>query len=264
MVNGFSELAEANLRTLRNDRNILHPQRCAILGQDHRAFDVLGSIDQSDGTHVDLLQTRLYEAPSCVDVIIRKLLLDLGQTQPVSDQLVWVDANLVFACGAAKAGNVDDVGHSFEVLFDDPVFNRLQFHRVVGRIGTVQCEEVDLADWAPVRAHLWYYAWRQSDLAQTFQNPLPVPVVIRLVVENQLQVGESEERERTQMHHVRDAIHDDFERNRDLLLDLLRGNSRPLRNDFNVVICYVGIGLNGKVMESDDARCEKQQRKTQH
>jgi len=30
---------------------------------------------------------------------------------------------------------------------------------------------------------------------------------------------------------MRDAVHDDFERNRDLLFDLFRGNPRPLRDD---------------------------------
>ena len=107
------------------------------------------------------------------------------------------------------------------------------------------------------------HARRQRDLAQALQNPLPIPVVIRFVVENQLEVGESEERERTQMHHVRDAVHDDFQRNRDLLFDLFRGNSRPLRDDLHVVVGHVGIGLDGKPLERNDARREQQQCQSQ-
>ena len=37
------------------------------------------------------------------------------------------------------------------------------------------------------------------------------------------------------MHYVGDTVHDNFERNRDLLFDLLCGNPRPLSNDFDVV-----------------------------
>ena len=114
----------------------------------------MDTVDQSDGADVDLLQTLLDEASAGVDVVVGELLLDLGQAQAVGDEFVGVDANLIFAGGAAEAGNVDDVGHGFEILFDDPVFDGLQFHRVVGRIGAVQGEEINLADRAPVGAHL--------------------------------------------------------------------------------------------------------------
>ena len=63
---------------------------------------------------------------------------------------------------------------------------------------------------------------------------------------------------------LRDAIHDNFERNRDLLFDLFRRNSRPLRNDLNVVVSHVGIGLNGQTTEGDDAAGEKQHCEAQH
>ena len=128
----------------------------------------------------------------------------------------------------------------------------------------MQCEEIDLTDRAPVRAHLRVDARRQGDLAQPLQDPLPIPVIVRFVVENQFYIGQSEERKRTQMHHMWNSVHDDFERNRDLLFDLLRRDSRPLRNDLDVVIRHVRIGLDGKVMKRNHPSREKQQRKTQH
>src|ERR1700691_2252111 len=63
---------------------------------------------------------------------------------------------------------------------------------------------------------------------------------------------------------MRDAVHDDFQWNRHLLFDLFSRNPWPLRNDFNIVVGDVGIGLNGKVAERDDARSEKYQRESQH
>src|SRR5208282_5424398 len=87
----------------------------------------------------------------------------------------------------------------FKALLDDPVFNRLQLHRVICGIGAVQGEEINLADWAPIRPHLRHYVRRQSDLTQSLQNAFSIPVVVRFVVEDQFYVGESEERKRTQV-----------------------------------------------------------------
>ncbi len=153
-MNGSGELAKPDLWTLRNHGNVLHSDRRTVLGDDDRPFDVLYAVDQSHGAHVNLLQTFLYETSACVHVIVGELLLDLGQAQSVSHQFVWVHTNLVFAGGAAEAGNVNNIRHRFEILFDDPVFNGLQFHRVICRIGAVQREEINLANRAPVRAHL--------------------------------------------------------------------------------------------------------------
>ena len=140
--------------------------------------------DQSDVAHIDLLQTLLDEASTGVDVVVGELLLDLGQAQAVGDQLVGINPNLVFARGAAEAGYVDNVGYRFEILFDDPVFNGFQLHGVVGGIGAVQGEEIDLADRTPVRAHLRNHAGRQSNLSESLQNPFPIPGIVRAVFEN--------------------------------------------------------------------------------
>src|SRR5580658_2771552 len=66
------------------------------------------------------------------------------------------------------------------------------------------------------------------------------------------------------MYHMWYSVHYDFKRNRDLLFDLFRRNSRPLRDDLDVVVGYVGIGLDGQIAERDNAAGEKQQGKTQH
>ena len=66
------------------------------------------------------------------------------------------------------------------------------------------------------------------------------------------------------MRHVRNAVHGDFERNGDLLLDLLGGDAGPLRDDLDVIVRHVGIGFDGKLMERDRAPDEQQQRRRQH
>ncbi len=97
-------------------------------------------------------------------------------------------------------------------------------------------------------------------MAQSFENPLPVPGIVRFVVENELEIGQAEERKRTQVNDLRDPVHDDLKRNRYLLFDLLRGNSRPLGNNLDVVIRHVGIRFDGQALKRNDPAGEKDQR----
>ena len=102
------------------------------------------------------------------------------------------------------------------------------------------------------------HARRQRDLREPLENPLAVPGIFLFIVEDQLEVGEAEKRKRTQMHDVGNAVHHDFERNGDLLLDLFGGNSRPLRDDLHVVIRHVRIGFDGKLVEGNRAPAKQQ------
>ena len=65
------------------------------------------------------------------------------------------------------------------------------------------------------------------------------------------------------MHDMRDAVHDDFERNRDLLFDLFCRNPWPLRDDLDVVIGHVGIRLNGQSLERNNPPSKKDQCQSQ-
>ena len=61
------------------------------------------------------------------------------------------------------------------------------------------------------------------------------------------------------MHHVRNAVHHDFQRNRDLLFDLLRGNSRPLGDDLHVVVRHVRISFDRQLVKGNRAPAKQQQ-----
>src|SRR5580704_150206 len=58
---------------------------------------------------------------------------------------------------------------------------------------------------------------------------------------------------------MRDTVHDDFDRDRDLLFDLFRRNSGPLRDDLNIVVGYIGVRLNRQVTKSGNTPREEQQ-----
>ena len=59
---------------------------------------------------------------------------------------------------------------------------------------------------------------------------------------------------------VGNAVHLDFKRNRDLLLDLLGGNAGPLGDDLHIVVGDVGIGFHGQLMEGNGSPYEQNHR----
>jgi hypothetical protein len=128
------------------------------------------------------------------------------------------------------------------------------------RIRAAQRVEVDLADRTPIGAHLWNHTGRQRDLRQALENTLAIPRVELFVIENQFQIRQPEERKRAQVHDVWNSVHHDFQRNRDLLLDLLRGNSRPLRDDLDVVVGNVRIRFDGQLVKRNCAPNQQQRR----
>ena len=60
-----------------------------------------------------------------------------------------------------------------------------------------------------------------------------------------------------------DTVQDHFERNRNLLLDFLCRMARPLGNDLRIGVGDVGVGLDGQIVEGNDAPDEEHERPTQ-
>ena len=72
-----------------------------LVSQD-RVFDIVHVPDQPHFPDVDLLQAGFEEAAAGIDVVVGELLLHLAETQPVGDQLIGIDAHLIFARRAAE------------------------------------------------------------------------------------------------------------------------------------------------------------------
>ena len=83
------ELAQPDLRALRNHGNVFDAERRAVLGEDDGLLDVVNVIDQSDLADIDLLQALLNETAAGVGVVVGELLLDLGETQSVGRRACW-------------------------------------------------------------------------------------------------------------------------------------------------------------------------------
>ena len=139
--------------------------------------------------HVDLLRALLDEAAAAVGVVVGDLLLDLADAQSVGDQLLRVELDLVLLGRPAEAGDIDHAVNALEGFLQRPVFERLLLHHVVGGVGALQRVPVDLADRAPVGAHLRHKIGGQADLAEPLQHVLAVDVAGGVVVEDQHQAG---------------------------------------------------------------------------
>src|SRR5208283_3724858 len=163
----------------------------APLGDDHRVFNVLDASHQPNFTDVDLLQPGFHKAAAGIHVVARELLLDLRQAQAVSDQFIGVNPNLIFTRRPAETRDVHDIRHSLQVLLHNPIFDGLQLHDVILGIAAVQREKIDLPHRAPVRAHAWDYACRQTDLGKPLQYSLAVLEIVFIVVKDELQIGKS-------------------------------------------------------------------------
>ena len=252
------------LRSLRHGGDIFHVQHGSVLGEDRGLFDISHVAEEALDANVYLLQTCFDEAAPGVGVVIGELLLDLADAQAVRDQRVRIHADLIFAGDAAEAGDIHHVGNGLELLFERPVLDGFQFHQVVLGIGALQRVPVNLADRTPVRAHLRLQAIGKRDLRKPFQDFLPVPIVVGIVVEDKHHAGEAEKRDGAQMREVRQSIHLNFDGNGDLLFDLFGGAAGPLGDDLDVVVRDVRIGFHRQVVERDRTPDQQQHRQREH
>ena len=133
----FAKLAETNFGSLRHIAKIADADGRAVLHLNHGLANVRCVLHQSKDADVEHLLAVFEEVTAGVDVVRGKRLFHLGDREAVGDQLVGIDADLVFARDAAKAGHVDDVGHRFEALFEIPVLDRLHLHHVIARVAAL-------------------------------------------------------------------------------------------------------------------------------
>ena len=256
----LGDLAEPDLGSLLDDRDVLDADGRAVRSLDDSVFNLLHVGVEAGGLDVDLLCSGHDEAAAGVGVVVRKLGFDGGDAKPVGDQLIRVQTNLVFLGRSAEAGDVDDARHALELLLDCPVFERLLFHHVEVRVLAGDGVPVNLADGAPVGLELRLQSGGQRYIRKPFQHTLTIPRVDGVVVEVHYDRRDAGQREGAEILHLRNAGHLDLGGHGDLLFDILRRVARPLGDDVDVVVGDVGIGLDGEVVERDSASDEQHDR----
>jgi len=105
-----AKLAQPDLWALLDPSDVLYSHRRPALGRNDRVFDVLYVLDQANFPNIDLLEAGFDEAAARIYIVVGELLFYLCEAETVGDQLVRVNANLIFARGSAEAGNIHNVG----------------------------------------------------------------------------------------------------------------------------------------------------------
>ena len=98
----FADLAKAYLRPLRDGSNVFDMKRGAGLRFKDRLLDIFDVPVETDLPNVNLLLTLLDKAAAGVGIVVGELLLDLADTEPIGNQFVRINTNLVFACDSSK------------------------------------------------------------------------------------------------------------------------------------------------------------------
>src|SRR5271165_4017676 len=101
--------AEQYPRTLDHFCNILYSQSGAFLSRQNRVSTVLNTSEQAQSANIHLLLARFHKAAARVQVVVRKLLFKLTDTESVGNKLARIDANLVLLGRSTEGRYVDDV-----------------------------------------------------------------------------------------------------------------------------------------------------------
>ena len=104
----------------------------------HGLADIVHVAEKSQGPHIDLLQALFDKTAAGIDVIVGQRLFHLAEIRAVGDQLVGIDAHLIFPRGASEADHIHDVRNGLELFFERPVLQAI-FSSIRSYFGLVLC-----------------------------------------------------------------------------------------------------------------------------
>ena len=248
------EAGDAEPRLLADgDRgDVLDQHRIAAGLRHHGVVEVFDRADQADAAHHGGLRADIDGVAADIDVGVADGLQHLRQRQPVGDQLVEIDLQLIGLGLAAPPGDVDHPGYGAEAALQHPVLQRLEVeHAVVRR--PLQPVAIDFADRAQRRNARLHIARQRPELRQPVQHLLQRFLIGVVERELQFDVRQSVQRDGADGAKVLDARDLGLDRDGDVALDLLRRQPRTLRHDVDHRRGRVGIGLDVELLERDQA-----------
>jgi hypothetical protein len=124
-VIGPCKLSEPDLGTLGDDRYVANSERRALPRDEHGFFDIAYIPHEPHFPHVNLLKAGFDKASAGIGIIVRELLLDLSDAEPIRNEFVGIQTNLIFAGRSSKTRDVHDVRHRFQILFHHPILDGL-------------------------------------------------------------------------------------------------------------------------------------------
>src|SRR6266446_2847986 len=159
-----------------HSRDIADPHRDAIYRCDHRVADLIHRVYEADAADNRSLWPKIDGLAANIDVAVVERLQHLRQGDPMGEQTVQIDGDLVGLGLAAPSGDVEHPRHRLEPTLEDPVLDGLE----VGNAKAGWADHpvtVDLADRAPRRYLRGRTIGQRPQLRQPVDHPL-----LRLVI----------------------------------------------------------------------------------
>ncbi len=163
-----------------------------------------------------------------------------------------VEQDLILQGGAAEAGIVSDARDTAIGARNDPVIVGLQF---LGRtIRALEDVAIDEAAGTKKRRHTGRHASGERCVTNALEDDLTSEIGIDAFVKCEAKVGKPVERDGAHHRQMGCAVHSQFEREGGEALDLFRGVTGPLRNEFDHGRRKIGIGIDGHALKGNGAR----------
>ena len=175
-------------------------------------------------------------------------------------QAIGIDLGLVLPRGSTEGGDIDDAGYRLDLADNEPVLLRLQLVQAVA--GADELIAIDLTDRRFGR-ELRLKIVRQRERLQPIERLLAVDEVGRVEIKVELDVAQAEDADGADFGQLRRAVQHRFDRNGDLLLHLLRGPCRVLRDELDHRRRWIGIGLDIELRKGKAARGQRHEEQDQ-
>ncbi len=231
--------------------DVLHADGDAVLLGDDDVFDVVRVAEEADAA--DGVRLLADVEALAADVLIGRLdgRDERLERLPLAAEAIRIDADVELFALAAEADDVDDPFDLLELPLEHPVFGRLQLtERVAGADDAVA---KDFADRVPRRERRLHPRGEVAHELEAVDDLLPRVVVFGRPVEIALHVGQLEERLRARVLQAGHAGQADFERDRDVPLDLFGAPPVGLRDDVDHRRHRVRVRLDVEVAVREDA-----------
>jgi hypothetical protein len=247
------------LAELRADPHVGHvaqEHRAAVRGAQDDLLDVRDVAQQPHAADVGLLPAVDDERARRVGVVGRQRRDHVAQRDAVLQQALRLGQHLELPHEAAEAVDLVDARDRPQPRRHQPVLHAAQLHRIESP--AVQRVLVDLAQAGADRSQLRLDPLRQrlAHLRQPFEHHLPRPVDVRAVLEDHDDLAQLRLRQRTHLHHARDAAHPLLDRVRDARLHVRRRQPGRLGQHHHLHVRHVGEGVDRQVAPGHDARGE--------
>ena len=237
--------------------NVAQQNGHAVALGHHYVAHVVERVEQADAANVDALAADRKIVAARVGVAAGDGVHHLRHGDAVRQQLVGVDLGLILARGASKRSHIDDPRHLLDLANHQPVLRGLEFVQRISR--TCELITINFAH-RRFRRELRLKTIRQRHLLQAIQRFLAIGEVIAPKIEIHLDVAESKDADRADLIQFRRAVQSRLQRDRHLLLHLLRRPRGILRDKLDHRRRRIRVGLDVELQEGIGADRQHRQK----